>query len=92
MLPISPAEAVLGRTVKAPTLGGPVDLKIPPGSSTGKRLRLKGRGLPGEPPGDQYVELKIVTPTNVDAKARALYEQLETGGVIQSASGSGGVT
>ena len=76
-LPVTPAEAVLGRTVKAPTLGGSVDLKIPPGSSTGRRLRLKGRGLPGNPPGDQYVELKIVTPAKVDEKARALYEQLE---------------
>ena len=76
-LPITPAEAVLGRTVKAPTLGGAVDLKIPPGSSTGNRLRLKGRGLPGSPPGDQYVELQIVTPTKVDRKTRALYEQLD---------------
>ncbi len=76
-LPVTPAEAVLGRTVKAPTLGGAVDLKIPAGSSTGKRLRLKGRGLPGTPPGDQYVELKVVVPEKVSGKARALYEQLE---------------
>jgi len=74
---VTPAEAVLGRTVKAPTLGGAVDLKIPAGSSTGKRLRLKGRGLPGTPPGDQYVELKVVVPEKVSGKARALYEQLE---------------
>lgn len=76
-LPVTPAEAVLGRTVQAPTLGGPVDIKIPAGSSSGKRLRLKGRGLPGNPPGDQYVELKVVTPNKVSRKARALYEQLE---------------
>ena len=60
-----------------PTLGGPVDLKIPPGSSTGKRLRLRGRGLPGKPPGDQVVELKIVTPTHVSDQTRKLYEQIE---------------
>ncbi len=77
VLPVTPYEAALGRTVKAPTLGGPVDLKIPIGSSSGKRLRLKGRGLPGSPPGDQYVELKIVLPRQVDAAARALYEKLE---------------
>jgi curved DNA-binding protein len=76
-LPVTPAEAALGRTVKTPTLGGAVDLKIPPGSSTGKRLRLKGRGLPGTPAGDQYVELKVVLPDKVNAKAQALYEQLE---------------
>ena len=54
-----------------------MDLRIPPGSSTGKRLRLKGRGLPGNPPGEQYVELKVVTPNKVGGKARALYEQLD---------------
>lgn len=76
-LPITPAEAALGRTVKAPTLGGAVELKIPPGSSSGKRLRLKGRGLPASPPGDQLVELKIVIPAHPDGPTRALYEELE---------------
>jgi len=76
-LPITPAEAVLGRTVQAPTLGGAVDLKIPPGSSTGKQLRLKGRGLPGTPPGDQYVELQVVIPEELSDAERDLYEQLD---------------
>ncbi len=76
-LPVTPSEAALGRTVKVPTLGGTVDLKLPPGSSTGKRLRLKGRGLPGSPPGDQYVDLSIVIPKRLDRKTRELYEQLE---------------
>lgn len=76
-LPVTPWQAALGRTVKVPTLGGKVDLKIPAGSSSGKRLRLKGRGLPGKPPGDQYVELKITIPARMDDKTRALYEQLE---------------
>ena len=75
-LPITPWEAALGETVKAPTLAGAVDLKIPAGSTTGKRLRLKGRGLPGSPAGDEYVELQIAMPPNVDDKARRLYEQL----------------
>jgi curved DNA-binding protein len=76
-LPITPAEAALGRPVKVPTLGGAVELKIPPGSSSGKKLRLKGRGLPGSPAGDQLVELRIVIPEQPDGPTRAIYEQLE---------------
>lgn len=76
-LPITPAEAVLGRTVQTPTLGGAVDLKIPPGSSSGKQLRLKGRGLPGTPPGDQYVELQVVIPKEISDEERELYQQLD---------------
>jgi curved DNA-binding protein len=76
-LPVTPWEAALGRKIKVPTLGGPVDLKIPAGSSSGKTLRLKGRGLPGKVPGDQYVELKVVVPPADDDRLRKLYEQLE---------------
>ncbi len=76
-LPVTPWEAALGRKVKVPTLGGPVDLKIPPGSDSGKALRLKGRGLPGNPPGDQYVELAVMVPPVKDEKMRELYETLE---------------
>ena len=76
-VPVTPWEAALGRTVKVPTLGGNVDLKIPAGSSTGKRLRLKGRGFPGSPPGDQYVHLQVVLPRETTADARAHYETLE---------------
>ena len=78
-LPVTPWEAALGRKVKVPTLGGAVDLQIPAGSSSGKTLRLKGRGLPGKPPGDQYVELKVVVPPASDEKIRELYETLERG-------------
>ncbi|HEX2140099.1 MAG TPA: DnaJ C-terminal domain-containing protein [Woeseiaceae bacterium] len=76
-LPVTPWEVALGRKVKVPTLAGTVDLKIPAGSGSGKTLRLKGRGLPGEPAGDQYVELKVVVPPAADAGARELYEKLE---------------
>lgn len=78
-LPVTPWEAALGRKVKVPTLGGAVDLQIPAGSSSGKMLRLKGRGLPGTPRGDQYVELKVVVPPASDEKTRELYETLERG-------------
>jgi curved DNA-binding protein len=61
-LPVAPWEAALGETVSVPTLGGPVDMKLPVGARAGQRLRLRGRGLPGPTPGDQYVVLAIVLP------------------------------
>lgn len=76
-LPVTPWEVALGRKVKVPTLGGTVDLRIPPGSGSGKTLRLKGRGLPGTPPGDQYVKLDVVVPPVTGEGLRELYEKLE---------------
>lgn len=61
-LPIAPWEAVLGASVHVPTLGGRVEAKIPAGSQSGKKLRLKNRGLKGNPAGDQIVTLQIVMP------------------------------
>jgi curved DNA-binding protein len=75
-LPVTPWEAALGATVPVPTLGGTVELKVPAGSQAGKQLRLKSRGLPGTPVGDQYVTLKIVTPSARTDEAKALYEQM----------------
>jgi curved DNA-binding protein len=75
-LPVTPWEAALGETVRVPTLGGRVDLKLPKGSQTDRQLRLKGRGLPGNPPGDQFVVLKIVTPATRDAADEAFYKQM----------------
>ena len=75
-LPIAPWEAALGATVPVPTLGGTVNLKIPAGSQGGQRLRLKGRGLPGNPPGDEMVTLEIVTPPAASDAVRKLYQQL----------------
>jgi curved DNA-binding protein len=77
-LPVAPWEAALGATVQTPTLGGPVDLRIPAGSQSDARLRLKGRGLPGNPPGDQYAVLRVVLPPANSPAARALYEQMRT--------------
>jgi curved DNA-binding protein len=76
-LPIAPWEAALGATVQTPTLAGPVDLRIPPNAKAGQKLRLKGRGLPGTTPGDQYVVLKIVLPPADTPRAKELYEQLQ---------------
>ncbi len=76
-LPVTPWEVALGRKVAVPTLGGRVDLSIPAGSQSGSKLRLKGRGLPGKPAGDQIVVLKIVTPAAETGEARAFYERME---------------
>lgn len=75
-LPITPWEAALGATIKVPTLGGTVDLKIPQGSQAGQTLRLKQRGLPGSHPGDQFVLLKIVIPQPKTQSAVAVYESM----------------
>jgi curved DNA-binding protein len=76
-LPVAPWEAALGAQVKLPTPDGPVDLKIPPGSSSGRKLRLAGRGIPGQPPGDLYATLLIVLPPADNAATRAAYRELE---------------
>jgi curved DNA-binding protein len=75
-LPITPWEAALGGTIEAPTLGGKVDIKIPANSQSGQKLRLKGRGLPGNPAGDHYVILQIVTPPADTEAARDLYREM----------------
>jgi len=77
-LPVAPWEAALGATLTVPTLGGPVDLRIPAQSQSGSRLRLRGRGLAGDPPGDQYVVLKVVLPPADTPAARELYERMRT--------------
>jgi len=75
-LPVAPWEAALGATVKAPTPDGKVDLKIPAGSNSGNKLRLKGRGIPGNPAGDIYVTLSVVAPPANNEQAEALYKEM----------------
>lgn len=75
-LPITPWEAALGSQVTVPTLGGNVELKIPANARSGQKLRLKGRGLPGDPPGDEYAVLHIVTPPATNNEARELYRKM----------------
>jgi curved DNA-binding protein len=72
-LPVAPWEAALGATVKTPTPTGMVDLKIPAGSHAGSKMRLKGRGIPANPPGDFYVMLQIALPAANDEKAKEAY-------------------
>jgi curved DNA-binding protein len=75
-VPVAPWEAALGVSVTVSTLGGPVEMHIPAGSQSGQKLRLRGRGLPGQPPGDQYVQLKVVLPPANSPQAKALYEEM----------------
>ena len=75
-LPVAPWEAALGAQVQAPTPTGQVEVKIPPGSATGRKLRLKGRGLPGTTPGDFYFVLQIALPPADTDSARAFYESM----------------
>ncbi len=76
-LPLAPWEAALGAKVAVPTLGGTVELTIPAGAQTGQKLRLRGRGLPGAPGGDQLVSIKLVTPAAQTTQAREAYERMK---------------
>ena len=76
-LSLAPWEAALGTTVSVPTLGGPVDLRVPADSDAGRKLRLRGRGLPGKPAaGDQIVEIEIRAPRAESDAQRKLYQQM----------------
>jgi len=75
-LPITPWEAALGVSVDVPTLAGRVKLTIPPNSNSGRKLRLKGRGLSGEPPGDQFVVLEIVVPPAQSDEQKKFYKKM----------------
>jgi curved DNA-binding protein len=77
-LPLAPWEAVLGASVRIPTLGGTVEMKIPPGTVAGRKLRLAGRGLPAATgaQGDQYAVVQIDVPRTVSDEERELYTRL----------------
>jgi len=76
-VPVAPWEAALGANIKVPTPAGSIDLKIPADSRQGRKLRLKGRGLTGKPPGDLYVVLQVSLPPADNDAARALYKQMQ---------------
>jgi curved DNA-binding protein len=80
-LPVTPWEAALGATIDAPTPSGSLSVKVPASSQSGRKLRLKGRGIPGgsaasEPAGDLYLVLEVVLPPGDTEKARQLYETM----------------
>ncbi len=75
-LPVAPWEAALGATVQVPTPSGDVELTIPPASAAGRKLRLKGRGIPGKTPGDFYFVLQIALPPADSDAAQVAYRAL----------------
>lgn len=78
-VPVAPWEAVLGAQIEVPTPSGRVTVAVPPASQTGRKLRLKGRGIPSPgsaPAGDLYLVLEVALPPADTAAARALYEQM----------------
>ena len=80
VLPVAPWEAALGATISVPTLGGQVELKIPADSESGRKLRLRGRGLPnagGAASGDQIVELEILAPRVHNDAQREAYARMQ---------------
>ncbi len=75
-LPVTPWEAALGAKIKVPTPGGPVELRIAQGTVSGRKLRLKGRGIPAQPPGDLYVVPQITLPAANSDAAKELYRKM----------------
>jgi len=76
-LPVTPWEAALGATVRAPTPEGSIDLKIPAGTTTRRKLRLRKRGIPSTPPGDLYVNVAVTLPAADTDSAKELYRKME---------------
>ncbi|EKN4693752.1 curved DNA-binding protein [Yersinia ruckeri] len=77
VVPVAPWEAALGASIEMPTLTGKITLTLPPGSQSGQKLRIKGKGLVGKKgTGDLYAILKVVMPPKPDEKAGALWRQL----------------
>lgn len=77
-IPVAPWEAALGATVPVPTLHGSAKVKVPAGSSSGRRLRLRGEGMPGSGgrKGDLYANVRIVLPKALEKRERELFEEL----------------
>jgi curved DNA-binding protein len=88
-LPVAPWEAALGATIKVKTPSGNVDLTIPPNSSNGRKLRLKGRGIPAKQPGDLYVVLSVALPKADTDKAKTAYAEFEKAFDFNPRSGMG---
>lgn len=75
-VPVTPWEAALGASVSVPTPSGAVEVTIPPGSQSGRKLRLKGRGIPAREPGDLYLILDVVLPPASTERAKEIYQQM----------------
>ncbi|UWQ52177.1 DnaJ domain-containing protein (plasmid) [Leisingera caerulea] len=89
-LPVAPWEAALGGKVMMPTPDGKVALTVPSNARSGQKLRLKGKGLPGTPPGDIYATLRIVNPKVTTEEARRVFEQMAREVPFNPRAGIGG--
>jgi curved DNA-binding protein len=77
ILPVAPWEAALGAVVPVDLPGGTINVRIPAGAEPGRQLRVRGKGIPSDPPGDVYFDIRIVAPPAVTPKAKELYEALQ---------------
>jgi curved DNA-binding protein len=75
-VPVTPWEAALGASISVPTPSGAVEVTVPPGSQSGRKLRLKGKGIPSAQPGDLYLILDVVLPPATSERARELYQAM----------------
>lgn len=89
-VPVTPWEAALGASIEVPTLNGQVKMTVPANASQGQRLRLKGRGLPGKVPGDQYVILSVVVPKAVTEEQKQAYRTMSELWSVDPRDKSGG--
>ncbi|RJG27754.1 DnaJ C-terminal domain-containing protein [Massilia cavernae] len=89
-VPVAPWELALGAQIDVPTPSGTVQVTVPPESQPGRKLRLKGRGIPGATAGDLYLILDVVLPPARDDKARELYQQMARDMAFNPRAGIGG--
>jgi molecular chaperone DnaJ len=78
-VPVTVTEAALGAKVEVPTIDGPTTIKVPPGTQSGQKLRLRGKGTPslrGEARGDQFVEVQVVVPHVADERTKEILREL----------------
>ncbi|NJD88859.1 MAG: J domain-containing protein, partial [Betaproteobacteria bacterium] len=75
-VPVAPWEAALGAVVPVRLPGGEVRVRVPEGAQSGAQLRLRGKGIPGDPPGDARLDLQVVLPPADSPRARQLYETM----------------
>ncbi|MGM0450183.1 MAG: DnaJ C-terminal domain-containing protein [Pseudomonadota bacterium] len=75
-VPVTPWEAALGGRITVPTMAGKATLTVPEGAGEGKKLRLRGKGMPGKTPGDQYVVLQVAMPPKQTERSRELFREL----------------